>query len=245
MAAPVLGTARNWFVPPKGATVDRTHSLASGLEICFVPAYGLVELARGYTVTKGGTPSAGSSNRFGPSGRITASTSDYWEIAAPDAPFLGALTVQFTHRNLSASALRANISKGSGSATNSPFEIYLTSQVSPQQIEVWRRSATTSVQWSRPNAIVVNSDNHVLIAMPRTSGTGSPCLFWLNGNYSESASATSITATGYGGPLRIGRRADGAVQSDGDYGIVSIWSRQITQDEAAQLYANPFCFLRY
>lgn len=245
MAAPIVA-ARTRYVPPKGARIDPGHPLASGLEICFIPAYGPVELAKGYTVTKGGSPSAGLTNGFGPSGRITASTSDYWQIAAPDAPFLGTLTASYIHRNVDATTNRCYIGMMPATVYNSPFEIYYSVASSPQTFNLYRRDASAFAGYVVASSIPVNTDCHVVAAIPSTVSKNDKIDLWVNGKYyTYTPPDTGLTPTGGNAGLRIGRRADNGIQSYGDFAIVALWSRRLNAAEAAMLIANPFCFLRW
>lgn len=243
MAAPVIGT-RLATLPPKGATIDRSHELASGIEICFVPAYGLVELAKGYAVTTGGLPSRGAT-KFGATGKALSSTSDYWSITCPDAPFLGAVSVMWVYRNYTGSAFRGIAEKFTSNSVGAPFDIFYTNAAGPQGVIAARNSSAGGSRSYNSTAVVeLNTDTIGIVSLPAAVNTTDAADYWFNGVYQSALTNGTLTVAGSNAALRIGRRADNATQADGEFSIVAIWSRRINHAEAAQLYANPFCFLK-
>lgn len=251
MAAPVIGT-RPRVVPPKGATVDWSHPLAQGLEFCFIPAHGVVELARGYSATTGGTISDTTSTLG--AGRLASTTSGYWSFAGvPDAPFLGDLSVMAVGKRNTASLNTFGWlgGKDNGSTVNNnalPFTFYISSGASVHTLQVARGGASTASTWSTSGSgpggpYNVNLTFTMLASVP--TSMASNATFWVNGEsvVISPTGGASGAPTGSGRPMRIGASSQ-SYRSDWIFNIFAVWSRQMSHGDAAALYADPFCFLK-
>jgi len=156
----------------------------------------------------------------------------------PDSALLGALTVCIVCQLDTGSAFRAFLSKClTNGATNNPLDFRTDNSATPKLASA-RSTATGTKAYVGPNATigayrmysVVYTDGNVdtvptyYVGTTATGGSGA-------------TGSGSGAATGSGANLRIGRRADGAVQMDGIMAHVLIYNRALSATEIAQNYA--------
>lgn len=245
MAAPAIGL-RPAFAP-RSAVIDWSHPLSQSLEFCVVPAVSVHDLARGYPAVRNGSPAV-SRNKFGEAVRLASATSDFLEYTGvPDAPFLGALSVLWVGNVQTASAFRSLVHKhASNGANNSPFSLLTDNSASPQKLTLSRASSGSNRNYdTTAGCLPVGVDNVVVMTTPSGIVNTTPAIY-VNGlaQATTGVGPSTFNATGSGASIRIGRRADGAVQANGDVSIVALWSRALSANEVAALTADPFQMLR-
>lgn len=243
MSAPAIGLRSRWA--PASARVDWSHPLSQGLAFCVVPSVSVHDLAIGYQAVRNGTPTP-SRNAFGAAARLSSATSDFLEYSGvPDAPFLGPISFLWVGNVQTASAFRSIAHKHAGAGgSQSPFSVLTDNAASPQALILSRANLGNRNFTTTTGCLPVGVDNVVVITAPEAIQT-SPA-FYVNGLEfsSTSAGSGSGASTGSSASIRVGRRADGAVQSNGDVSIVAIWSRALSVNEVAALTADPFQMLR-
>lgn len=248
MAAPVLARSVR-RVPPMGAVVDRTHPLGVGLDFCFVPAYGNVELTHGWVAAVSGSPGRANTG-FGPAAVLSTANAAYYTFTGvPDAPFLGPITLAFVG-NVTAgpsSNFAVKTLAGSSGAKYTPFDFHTAyNTASPQPLQLVRASSTTFNVYQSGVGLASFGKDSVLVAASPDGTIQSIDDFWGNEiNSPGPVQPATGTVAGQGSILRVGRRQDTADQANYSLNMIAIWSRFLSQADVRSLYADPFCFLRW
>lgn len=241
MAAPVIGT-RPRYAPRSGATVDRTHPIAQNLEFCLAPGIAEVDLVTNVGAVRLGTPTV-SATAFGPAGAPSSSTRSGWTVQQPDAPFLRAVSLMWVGRLTSFTASNFFLAKcvSFGSSQN-PFELF--TEPTSGNVTLYRAN-TLNAYFQYSTGVPINTDSVLILS---SADVGSTPSLWINGGF-KTAPAKQNTGTGAatGGekPIFVGYRdyVD-TTGFDGNVALACVWSRLLTSAEVAQLYADPFCFLK-
>lgn len=122
-----------------------------------------------------------------------------------------------------------------GTSAN-PFDFRTDNAASPKPSLV-RANAGTFLQWDSGTALTVGSTQTVEV----TQHIGEVAKFYVDGIAASTTGASpGVSATNSSTGLRIGRRADGAVQMDGYTEYVVGWATARTAEELAAFRANPY-----
>lgn len=243
MASPVIGN-RPRFAPRPGATVDRSHPLAQGLEFCFVPGVSMVnDLARSYPTTFGyaqvGNPSLDTSG-IGTSVRTLKNSVSF---SCPDNELLNGITVMWAGTVETASDASGLVHKARYSRNNSsnqPFVFYLNfGRLSFQRGNAGSSSAVDSTNLSMAPAGFVG----VLVAAVATGAT--TCDFWANNTYSGSGNTLPSSATSNSYPISVGADNFSTTGNSLLTSAAAVWGRRLSNAEIRSVIGDPFCFLRY
>lgn len=240
MAAPVIGT-RPRYAPRAGATIDRTHPLAAGLEFCFVPAIGNVDLVRGLTGTPTGNP-APATSAYGPARSVVRSPATGWKFQNQMAGLLGSISALWVGRFATVNTNFACILSTTDN-TNCPIDI---SYQSTNRIQLIRTGTVNYDCWLTSTTPAANTDYIFTTSYNDGGATGTAPVSYLNGvrqTHTHAATGSGPVSAGTIG-LGIGVRANDATPSDSTTSIVALWSRAISEAEASTLYADPYCFLK-
>lgn len=157
---------------------------------------------------------------------------------ASDSPFLGAITLVWIGNadTLGGGTLRHLMGKhASNGATQNPFDFYLDAgkptlvRAHNTDYKVWQSSSTVTAgvrtMVSCVTGAAVDDTVTFYIDDAAVGGTGS--------------GTAGGSPTGSGADLRIGRRADGATQMDGQVEAVLLFGEALTADDIADLWDNP------
>lgn len=155
----------------------------------------------------------------------------------PDSVLLGALTVCVVAQLDTGSAFREFLSKTAGNgATNCPLEFRTSNAATPVLVSVRSNAGGTKTYNGQSTAVgayrmytVVYTDGNVDTVPTFYLGTSS------TGGSGATGTGTGA-ATGTSQNLRIGRRADGAVQMDGIMAYILIYNRALSAAEITQNY---------
>lgn len=155
----------------------------------------------------------------------------------PDSVFLGldGFTVCVVASIASGSALRHFLGKhASGGATACPIDFRTDNQAAPRL--VLNRANTATRSWTGPATTVGAYRMYSLTAPQAIEGTP---IFYVGVTPTAGTGAGTGTgaATGSAATLRMGRRADGAVQMDGTIAALLVYGRQLGAGEITQNYA--------
>ena len=217
-------------------TIDWNHKQASGLE-CYLPfRFGPqgVEMRTGKAWTRNGATPL----RVTPQGTaIDIGGTDYLSLAFPDAPFIGAagLTILWSGIIDTGSGFRDFASKSAGNgATSSPFCFFTSNDATPV-LQVTRAALAynyfggPSVTLGAYRVYAVRFADQIVTTTPDFFVGGAKTAGSLIGG----AGVGSVT--GSEAEIRIGRRADGAVQMDGACDEVRIYSRALPDALIAEI----------
>ena len=154
----------------------------------------------------------------------------------PDSALLGALTYCVVANIASGSAFRAFLSKsvGSGSAAN-PGEFRTDNSATPKLFSARANAAANT--YSGPNAVV---GAYRMYSMTLADGNVNTAPIFYVGTTPTTGTLSTGTATGAATGtsqnLRIGRRADGAVQMNGTIASVLVYNRALSAAEITRNY---------
>lgn len=247
MPAPVVGR-RPRLVPPKSATIDRSHPLAQGLAFCNVPSLGYDDIVYGYKATVSGTPKPATTS-FGPSISSDPGTyGNYWTYAGlPSATFTGAMTLMWVgaYTQTWASGGQQLVGKNPNSSTNANKSIHCYTQFNRVPVFLRANSSGGIFINSPTSAIGVGDPTVMIVTTGSTMTTGSTIDWWMNGVFSSPTPGFTTGSVADNGGLFV-ISGNGV---EGTYGyptvnIVALWSRRMSHAEAQQLTADPFCFLK-
>lgn len=165
--------------------------------------------------------------------------SDYLNSAEPvDRPFLGEITLVWCGTIDTGSAFRHFMGKHTGNgATNNPFDFRTHSDATPS-LRLIRSAGASSVQWEGPATTL--GESHLYGAVVDVASATAE--FYVDDTRTTNTQS-AITPTGSGAAIRIGRRADGAVQMDGKLEAAYIWSRRLNHNEMTMIahdFLAPF-----
>lgn len=155
----------------------------------------------------------------------------------PDSVLLGAITVSVVV-NLTATAIfRDLLSKCAGNgSTQSPLD-FLTSNAASNPTLRSVRANTASLQYSGPATV---TGAYRMYSVVYADGNVNTVPTFYVGTTPTSGSAPTGTgagaATGSSANLRIGRRADGAAQTDGTMAYILVYNRALSVAEITQNY---------
>lgn len=231
--------------PPFGSVrVDRGHPLGQGLEFCVLAneAGGVLhDLVSGRRSTFNDAPTWTTS----PQGiMLDLDGTDYAEFAdIPDAPFLGALTLVYRGTVDTGGAFRHFAGKHAGNgASANPFDFRTEDQASPEMTLV--RANTDFHRFGGPTITTTEFHQYAVVA-PGVIESAPTFYIDLTATTGIERAGTGTGApTGSGAAIRLGRRADGAVQQDGQCHAFYAYSRALTAGEIAWLHAEPYAMLR-
>lgn len=248
--------------PPPGARINRDHQLGRGLVNCFIMAEGsgggTYDAAGGLRGTFVSGPVwvpanpayfgtglyNASAKEVGPCIDFPAGGSAYIDIVQPDdAPYLGDCTLVWRGVIRSGNNYRDFVSKhAGGGGTNSPFDFRTDNSANPV-VTLVRANGAGNNSWAESGGATPNQGwiTHAVSFQAALDGT---VKFYFGGRLaasSQTGGTQTGLATGTGANIRIGRRADGAVQMDGVCVYVSIYNRILTADEHLWLQEEPFC----
>jgi hypothetical protein len=217
------------------------HPLTHRLEICIEflehTGGGPTELVRRIKGVKGDNPI------YGPHGvEIRSGSSSYFEFTGiPDTRLLLGLTLQW-RGIVAASNLKHFAGKHlSNGGTNNPFDFRTDGGTNL----VCVRADGTFSQTDNGSAITLNKLQTYTYLDPRPN-TSRNREFWINGIKKTTGSgASSLSVTGSSTTLRIGRRADGAVQMNGKCQYFRAWGRGLTGTEIRWLEEEPYAIFNF
>jgi hypothetical protein len=155
----------------------------------------------------------------------------------PDTNVLGAVTICVVANIDTGAAFREFCSKClTSGALNNPFEFRTSNAATPILILI-RSHATDTKIWNGP---AVTLGGYQMYSAVSPTDIGAATTFYIGnaatGGVNGGGSGTG-PATGAGANLRLGRRADGAVQMDGVMAYMLIYSRALSVGEIATNYA--------
>lgn len=155
----------------------------------------------------------------------------------PDSVLLGALTVCVVANIDTGSTFRHFVGKHAGNAaTAAPLDFRTDNAASPK-INVGRANTANRV-WQSNGAVTLGSWQMYSVTYSDGNVNTTPALYINTTAQTVTAvgGAGSGAATGSSADLRIGRRADGAVQMDGKIATILIYNRALSSTEITQNY---------
>lgn len=163
----------------------------------------------------------------------------YINIPAPDAPFLGAITIIVYAKIDTGGGYRHFAGKHAGNGANSnPFDFRTTNAATPSLVLIRAKDAGSSV-WDGPSVTLGQWKQY---AITQSGLLEESATFYINGfpTVDDPPPTTSGAPTGSGADIRIGDRADSAVTMDGQIDHVFFYNRVLTASEMNHLFINPF-----
>lgn len=245
MSAPTIGL-RPRYAPRPGASIDPSHPLAQGLAFAFAPGVGMRDLVSNVTPTRVASPSF-ATNRFGPSTTTIASPVTGLRFQVPDGPFLGPIAQVWVGRFNSMTGYNSLMSKCTSNGTgNSPFDLWVdsTGKFASNRSNSTVTPTSYGQVLSGTGVVTTNTDYVIVLNHPNVMFSAGE--LWVNGRKQTTTFAGSGTASaaGDGKPIGIGVRDDN-LTSAFTVALVAIYSRWLSEGEVGQMYADPFCFLRW
>lgn len=175
--------------------------------------------------------------------RIAAATSDYLELPHnPAYNLIETKSLLWSGRLDTPTGYQCFVSKAgsNGGTANDPFDFFQLNGTP------YLYQADAGAYWGMNSAQTLSADVSYQVGVTY-DGANSPsnCYFYVNGVEDFAGGQGSARpATGNTDPLRIGRRADGAVQLDGMTEFVVGWDRVLPLTDFISMYANPWqCFI--
>lgn len=234
--------------PSRPVSIDQTHPLARSLRFFFVFVGGVpIDLATWMIGTRNGSAAiqgSGIPAGGGTVAKLASASSDFYEFAhRAEWEILTEITLAWRGRINSGSAFRHFVGKHTGGGgTNCPYDFRTDNAASPK-ISLVRSSGATFSQFDSIGTIPLNA----VATVEATKGAdlGVTPTFYINGaDAGSTTSGVSGTATGSAATLRIGRRADGAVQMDGFTEYVVGWGQILSADALREFRQAPYALLR-
>ena len=228
-----------------GGAINWSHPLAAGLET-FVS--GGVAFVGGRIPTKSGNVEA-AATPYGLGMALPAASSSYMELPIVNADkFVGPVTSMWVGKQNNQSTFRAMLGVSinpAGDRTAIDALRYADGHISVTRGgdgvggRTFREhnTATDANVSGRWDCIIIGFPDNLMQTSPTIMENGAVLANTPAGSGSGAVSSTSTA-------IRIGRRPDGAVQTDGVVAVTAIWSRCLSVSEMHQLYADPFCMLK-
>jgi hypothetical protein len=242
MSAPNIGLRSAWPGGPTAA-IDWSHPLAQGLQMFAVPSTRRDMVTSG-PLTLNGTPDLGAS-QYGPGATTFSSTSFLTATGSP----LGASSVcsVFAGGRLPSSfgaAGRPIFCERASSGANI-FKIKW-GEASANRIRLtYRDDASTLI--NADGVTTITASSQFFVGVVRRSATSFDS--WINGNRDTTFTSGTMTAnfTNASMQRRIGSDAQNAANENFGDGVISFvagWTRALSENEIAALYADPFQMFR-
>jgi len=232
--------------PPYGWEIDWQHPLAQGLAFSIEFLEGAGEPIDIVHHT-GGTPNGSPTWIHHPMGLcVDIDGSDYFSFPHhPNYNLTGHITLIWSGIIDTGSACHHFMGKHtSNGSSNNPFDFRTNSDASPKLVLV--RAPASSLDYAIWEGPSIPPGNHHVVAVSQQEVINSSLTFYVNGEPSSGSciQGTASVATGNTESLRIGRRADGAVQMDGKVFFARGYNRILTADEHRWVVAEPYAMFR-
>lgn len=228
--------------------IDSSHPLASSLRFFIVFINGVaIDLQSWAIGSRNGSAAVQASavpSGAGTVAKLAAGSSDFYEFAhRPGSEILTEITLAWRGRINSGGAFRHFAGKHvGGGGTNCPFDFRTDSSASPVPVLV-RSSGSGFVENVATSGITVGVPTTVEV----TKGadlSNTPSFFIGGAAVGSSTSGVTGTATGTAAALRVGRRADGAVQMDGFTEYVAGFASILSADALREFRLAPYALLQ-
>lgn len=227
------------FKPSGPVQVDWGHQLAKGLKFDAIFNEGGGLIVRDFANV--GLGVGQSSPGWHPRGTDIAGSS-YWEYSnVTDEGLLSQITLIWRGNIRSGGAFRQFMGKHAGNgANNCPFD-YRTDNSGTPLLTLVRSDAGGTATKTGP-AVTLNQYKTYAVSDPR-GNTAIDVKFAIDGFVASTVGADSLPVTGSGAPIRVGRRADGAVQMDGICEYARVYTRALSSDELMWSHIEPYAHL--
>ena len=242
---PVLPYLRRATIQPTYPVLNRRHPIAKDIAFfCTQRGGKFVDLVTGAVGTFNGAgkqPLARGQARPAATiqANLTSAGSDYYEFPHnPAWNLIGDISLLWSGVIATGSAFRHFAGKhAAGGGADNPFDFRTDSGAAPRAALVRANAGGATINSSAFNAMALGVYNHAGVTC-NAANNGSHN-YYNNGGPAEVTSAVSgNAATSNTQTLRVGRRADGAVQMNGTTEAVIGWARIVGGGEFTSLWRN-------
>jgi len=225
--------------PGQRVEIDHGHPLANGLVFDAIFNEGGGQYVRDLVT---GTYGIGnSSHGWHPNGTNISGTS-YWEFSnIPDTGLLWAITLIWRGNIRTGGDYRHFMGKhGGNGAINNVFDYRTDNSATPLLTLVRSDGGTNSVTGP---AVTLGQFKTYAVSDPRGNAP-TPIVWAIDGIEKGTSASENIARIASNSPLRIGRRADGAVQMDGICEYAKVYRRALTKDQLAWSHVEPYAHIK-
>ncbi|MDE2022066.1 MAG: hypothetical protein KGI71_04145, partial [Patescibacteria group bacterium] len=169
--------------------------------------------------------------------------SDYYSFASNSAyNITGDLSLLWSGAIATGSGYRSFAFKGSGNgSTNCPFDFRTDNSATPKVAALRSNATTTTLNLATSVTISLGVSHQVGASLPVGGGLQ---VVYLDGASAASSSVGAYTVTSNSNAMLVGRRADGAVQMNGNTEFVIGWASAFDSGAFAELWAAPYQLVR-